>query len=123
MPRPPHVILLMADQMRFDCLSCYRDLGVRTPNLDRLAEESVVFDRAYCWTPLCVPTRNSLATGKWPHQIGLIVNRGSFPTEIPFSQLGPEHCTVTVDVLDVNRDRDFAPAQWRRLDKERGWKR
>ena len=94
MPDQPHVVLLMADQLRHDCLSCYGDQGVQTPNLDALAEESVVFDHAYCSTPLCVPTRTSLATGKWPHTNGVIVNGGSFPTEIPFARLGPEHRTV-----------------------------
>ncbi|MGH7177775.1 MAG: sulfatase-like hydrolase/transferase, partial [Tepidisphaeraceae bacterium] len=49
----PHIILLMADQLRRDCLSCYGDLPVRTPHLDALAQESIVFDNAYCSTPLC----------------------------------------------------------------------
>lgn len=90
-PKRPHLVLLTADQMRFDCLSLYGNLGVRTPNLDALAAESVVFDRAWCSTPLCIPTRTSLATGQWPHTTGVITNGGKHsPAEIPWRQLGPE---------------------------------
>ena len=96
----PHIVMLMADQLRFDCLSAYGNLGVETPNLDILAEESVVFDHAYCSTPLCVPTRTSLACGKWPHTTRAIVNGGSFPTEIPFRTLGPEHRTIYEQLTD-----------------------
>lgn len=52
----PHIVLIMADQLRWDCLSCYGSFPVQTPNLDALAEESAVFDRVYCATPLCTPT-------------------------------------------------------------------
>jgi arylsulfatase A-like enzyme len=87
----PHLVLLTADQMRFDCLSAYGKLGVRTPNLDALAAESVVFDRAYCSTPLCIPTRTSLATGRWPHTTRCITNGGRHsPAETPWRFLGPE---------------------------------
>lgn len=83
----------MADQMRYDCLSAYGDLGVRTPHLDELARECAIFDRAYCATPLCIPTRTTIATGKWPHTTGVIVNGGACAAEQPFSRLGPAHVT------------------------------
>ena len=43
---------------------------VRTPHLDRLAEQSYAFDNAYCNSPICTPSRLSLLTGRFPHQIG-----------------------------------------------------
>ena len=43
---------------------------VRTPYLDRLAEQSYAFDNAYCNSPICTPSRLSLLTGRFPHQIG-----------------------------------------------------
>ena len=43
---------------------------VRTPHLDRLAEQSYAFDSAYCNSPICTPSRLSLLTGRFPHQIG-----------------------------------------------------
>jgi arylsulfatase A-like enzyme len=94
MPEQPHLLFFMADHLRYDCLSCYDDIGVRTPNLDRIAGESVVFDRAYCATPLCVPTRTCIATGRWPHASGAIVNGGSIPGEEEFSRIGPETPTL-----------------------------
>ncbi len=91
----PHIILLMADHLRLDCLAASgRKLGVKTPHLDTLAEESVVFDRAYCTTPLCCPTRTAIASGKWPHFTRCIINGGvtEDPAK-PFGTLGPEHET------------------------------
>ncbi len=92
--KAPHIILLTADQMRFDCLSCYGNLNVRTPHLDALAAESVVFDRAYCATPLCVPTRTCIGTGLWPHSTRAIINSNpAYPRENIWGRLGPEYPT------------------------------
>ncbi|HRJ71922.1 MAG TPA: sulfatase-like hydrolase/transferase [Terrimicrobiaceae bacterium] len=89
MPKKPHIVLLTADQMRFDCLSAYGNLGVRTPHLDALAGESVVFDTAYCATPLCIPTRTTIGTGRWPHSNRVIINGGNpaYPKEKVWGQL------------------------------------
>lgn len=101
MANKPNVVVLMADEMRFDCLSCYGDLGVRTPHMDALANESVVFDRAYCASPLCVPARTAIAAGKWPHRTGVIVNGSHSELERPFSVLGPEHRTYLEQLEDA----------------------
>lgn len=87
----PHVVLIMADHLRRDCLSCYGDVAVRTPHLDELARESVVFDGAYCAAPLCTPTRSSMYTGKWPHTHGAIVNGHGFRAG---GVVGPQHGTL-----------------------------
>ena len=91
--RDPHIILLMADHLRRDCLSCYGNVPVNTPHLDAIADQSVIFDRAYCSTPLCIPTRTSMYTAKWPHVNGSIVN-GGFEKEVPHSIAGAEHRTL-----------------------------
>ncbi len=78
----------MADHLRRDCLSAYGSLPVRTPNLDTLADESVVFENAYCATPLCTPTRVSMYTGKYPHVHGAVANT------LPATVTGPEHETL-----------------------------
>ena len=56
----------MTDQHRADCLGCMGHPDVRTPNLDRLAAEGVVFDNAFCQSPVCMASRASLLTGRYP---------------------------------------------------------
>jgi arylsulfatase A-like enzyme len=93
MPRRPHLIVLMTDQHRFDSLGAYGDHQCDTPNLDALAEESVIFDRHYTSCPLCVPARTSLATGMWPSRTGVIVNYW-IPEEARYGTLRPQFRTL-----------------------------
>lgn len=64
-----HLIMIVADQLRYDVLG-----KGYTPHLDQLALESVCFDRAYCASPLCVPARGSLFTGLCPNSTGSLIN-------------------------------------------------
>ena len=59
-----NILLIMTDQQRFDALGCYGCGAVRTPNLDRLAQEGALFERCYVNNPICTPSRASLMTGK-----------------------------------------------------------
>jgi len=70
----PNIVLFFVDQLRQDCLGCYGNAVCRTPNLDRLAGQSVVFDSAYTPVPVCSPARASLLTGLYPHNHGVMVN-------------------------------------------------
>ena len=58
------------DQQRYDTLGCYGNKWVKTPNLDRLAAEGVLFERAYCQSPVCAPSRGSFLTGRYPRTCG-----------------------------------------------------
>ncbi len=62
-PDRPNVIVITTDQQRLDSLSCMGSRFVRTPNLDRLAREGVLFRRAYCTNPVCTPSRASIFSG------------------------------------------------------------
>ena len=73
-PRAVRAVLLMTDTTRWDMLGCYRDTGIATPNLDRLAREGIRFERAYTCTPVCGPARSALFTGTWPHTNGAMAN-------------------------------------------------
>ena len=66
----PNVLFVAADDLRND-LNCYGATHISTPNFDRLAEESVIFDRACCQQAVCHPSRASLMTGKLPDTIGV----------------------------------------------------
>lgn len=63
----PAIILITADQLRKDAVSCYGGKAVETPNLDQLASQSIRFDRAYATSPWCLPSRCSILTGLLPH--------------------------------------------------------
>lgn len=65
--RKPNLILFLPDQQRADTIACYGGVKVHAPNLNRLASESVVFERTYVTHPVCTPSRSSLMTGTWPH--------------------------------------------------------
>lgn len=68
-----NLIYLFADQWRRDAMGIYNQ-DIRTPNLDRLAQEGAVFDRAYSSCPLCSPNRASLLTGKQPGATNVFTN-------------------------------------------------
>ena len=59
-----NILFVMADQWRFDYLSCYGHPHLDTPNLDKLASRGVRFDRAYAPSPVCGPSRASFYTGR-----------------------------------------------------------
>src|ERR1700681_1025262 len=63
----PNILFLMADQFRYDCLGANGNRLVRTPNLDRLAAQSANFANAFVQAPVCVPSRISFFTGRYPH--------------------------------------------------------
>lgn len=74
--KKPNVIILFSDQHNKKVMGFEGHPDVITPNLDRLASEGLVFDRAYCTVGICVPSRSSLLTGLMPRTLGLLSNQG-----------------------------------------------
>lgn len=68
--RRPNILWFMLDDGRADALGCYGSSWARTPNLDRLASEGVLFSAAFVQNPVCVPSRRSMKTGFYSHQAG-----------------------------------------------------
>lgn len=64
MAKPTNVLFIITDQQRWDTLGCYGNELIRTPHLDCLAAQGMAFDRAYCESPICMPSRVTLLTGK-----------------------------------------------------------
>ena len=60
-----NVLFIMADQLRWDYLSCYGHPHLKTPNIDKLAELGVKFNNAYVQSPFCGPSRMSTYTGRY----------------------------------------------------------
>lgn len=79
-PKLPNIIFLMDDQHRWDALGIV-DRQVKTPNLDRLARQGVLFNQAVCQAPMSVASRNSLMLGLYPNQIGTLRNEPGLPDE------------------------------------------
>ncbi|KAF3480961.1 choline-sulfatase [Arthroderma uncinatum] len=82
--KKPNVLYIMADQMAAPLLSIYNASSViKTPNLDRLAKDGVVFDSAYCNSPLCAPSRFTMVSGQLPSRIGGYDNASDLPADTP----------------------------------------
>ena len=84
---PLNLLVITSDQHRRTASGCYGHPLACTPNLDALAERGVRFDTAYCNFPICVPSRASLATGRYAHELGVWDNAA--PYIGPATQLGP----------------------------------
>ncbi|MCA8999286.1 MAG: sulfatase [Planctomycetaceae bacterium] len=99
--RHPNVLFIAADDLRCD-LGCYGHPLVKTPNIDRLAEQGVQFDRAYCQQALCNPSRASLMTGRRPDQLriwNLTVHfRERFPEIVTLPQQFQNHGYFTQNI-------------------------
>jgi arylsulfatase A-like enzyme len=66
----------MTDQQNANTLGCYGNPVIRTPNMDRSAGEGVLIENAYVTTPVCVPSRASIWSARYPHCNGVMVNDG-----------------------------------------------
>lgn len=64
-PRP-NIVFIIADDLSSDDLSCYGNNGIKTPNLQKLAEQGITFNNAYLTAANCSPSRASIVTGRYP---------------------------------------------------------
>lgn len=70
MPRP-NILILYTDQQRADALGAAGNLGIHTPHLDRLARSGALFRQCHVQNPLCMPSRASFLTGRYPSALGI----------------------------------------------------
>lgn len=81
--RRPNILLLYTDQQRWDTIGYAGNPHIITPNLDRLARQGVLFDRAYCNCPVCMPSRQSMLSGQYPSSLGSVCNGIEMPEDVP----------------------------------------
>jgi len=79
----PNIIFILIDDQRYDFLSYLDHSWIETPHIDKLAQNSFYFDRAYVTTSLCSPSRASIVTGLYAHSHGVIDNDTALPTNLP----------------------------------------
>ena len=85
-----NVLFIVVDDLR-PMLGCYGHAKMHTPNIDRLADRSTLFNRAYCQLPICNPSRTSILTGLRPDTIGVFSNSGHFREKLPDIVTLPQH--------------------------------
>jgi len=79
----PNFLILMADQLTARALPAYGNRVAKTPHIDALAADGVVFDSFYCNSPLCAPSRFSFLSGRQVSAIGAYDNAAEFPAQVP----------------------------------------
>ncbi|MCQ6560063.1 sulfatase-like hydrolase/transferase [Paenibacillus mendelii] len=77
----PNILFILSDQHRYDCIGSSRDYPVKTPNLDRLADDGIRFTNAYTPIPLCCPARQSLLSGVRPESFESFWNADLVPNK------------------------------------------
>ena len=66
----PNIVLIIADDVSWDDLGCYGNMQVKTPNIDRLASQGIKFTNFFLTASSSSPSRNSIITGRYPHNTG-----------------------------------------------------
>ena len=106
----PHIILIMADDMGFSDIGCYGG-EVRTPNLDRLAQNGIRYSQFYN-AARCCPTRASLLTGVYPHQAGMgWMTNANLGTPAYQGDLGKNVATIA-EVLRTASYTTYMTGKW-----------
>ena len=75
---PPNFLYIMTDDHGYQAISAYSDKLIQTPNLDRLADEGVIFRNSFVSNSICGPSRAVMLTGKHSHKNGMINNSTKF---------------------------------------------
>ncbi|MFX1278708.1 MAG: sulfatase [Promethearchaeota archaeon] len=83
MPEKMNILFIITDAQRVDYLSCYGNKTLKTPNIDKLASESVRFTNYFCTNPICMPNRATMITGLYPNVHGVRSNGMKLRKNIP----------------------------------------
>ncbi len=79
----PNILYVFTDEQAAATMAAYGNTQIEMPNLNRLAEQSVVFDKAYVTQAVCTPSRSTLLTGLYPHTNGCTENNVTLPADVP----------------------------------------
>ncbi len=103
MSRPPNIVLITSDQQLYRSLGVTGSAVAKTPNLDRLASQGLLFRKHFVTNPVCSPSRGSFMTGLYPCESGLWDNGCALPQDRPTlaSALGAGYQTAHVGKLHL----------------------
>ena len=82
--KAPNILWICSDQQRYDTIGALNNPQVHTPNIDKLVASGVAFERAFCQSPICTPSRGSFLTGMYPSAI-----RGCFNGNDTWAEAAP----------------------------------
>ncbi|MEO1526450.1 MAG: sulfatase [Planctomycetota bacterium] len=78
----PHIVVMLCDDIRWNALSCAGHPHLKTPNIDKLAEEGIYFENMFCTTSLCSPSRATILSGLYAHAHGVTNNFTDYPSDL-----------------------------------------
>ncbi len=111
--QPPNLVIIFDDDLGYGDLGCYGNPVIRTPNLDRMADEGMRFTQFYVAASVCTPSRAGLLTGRYPIRTGLV--EGIIPGRVLFPSdktgLQPEEVTIA-EVLKAKNYATKAIGKW-----------
>ncbi len=103
-PKKPNILLIAADQQRYDCIGYAKQYPVQTPHIDKLAEKGAWFTNAYTPIPVCAPARQALLSGRRPETFGALWNYGA---ALEVSSLSPNEYTWVKDIKELGYRNSF----------------
>ncbi len=81
--RAPNILLVLSDDIRWNALGCMGHPHIKTPHIDALAEQGMLFENSFCTTSLCSPSRGSILSGLYAHAHGVTNNFTEYPEDMP----------------------------------------
>lgn len=79
----PNILFMLCDDIRWNALGCMGHPHLKTPNIDALAEQGILFENTFCTTSLCSPSRASILSGLYAHAHGVTNNFTEYPEDMP----------------------------------------
>lgn len=122
--KPPNIIIILADDMGYSDLGCFGS-EIRTPNLDRLANNGLRLTQFYN-AARCCPTRASLLTGLYSHQAGMgdMTEGRLLPDSTPliaYTGYLPDNCVTIAEVLKENGYQTMISGKWHVGEEKENW--
>jgi arylsulfatase A-like enzyme len=107
----PNIIWITTEGVPLKVLSCYGGTLVKTPNIDRIAREGMLFRNSFCTNALCAPSRATLLTGKYSHLNGMRSNPGETTGGVTTSTFDPSQETFA-RILKENGYKTGIVGKW-----------
>lgn len=107
----PNILWITAEGVPLSVLSCYGSRLMQTPNIDRIANEGMLFKNSFCNNALCAPSRATLLTGKYNHLCGMATNPGNTTSGATKSFFDPNQETFP-NILKQNGYKTGVVGKW-----------